>query len=229
MKCLYCHENVRPDGDTCPKCGLPLIEDTTLLEFRGDEKPTFADWLNEHRSVILAGVGGFAAAVAVGLIFITSTSSARSEGKALVPAATVPQQPVQLSTSASVGGGSIGAQPSSMVSGARLSTPPAQPAVVPAVAATSEPTVAAEVPEQTGDISAPPPLPANFEHDPAWGFEPAPKPNRPRLPEPEDEPTAPQHVLAMSPFRERKAQYVIVVQQSVGGSAEVDNSPLPIQ
>lgn len=219
MKCLYCHENVQPEGEMCPKCGLPLIEDTTLLEYGGTEKPSALEWINERKAILLAAAGGFAAAAAVGIVVIGIT--ARPEPQ-VNEAMTPPPAPVQMAsrgsdapvnTSAPVTDGGTRLASLAMPKPPALapaSLTPARPAPAPTPIAPAAPAAPASRPDV--DIAAPPPLPENFEYDPQWGFAAPPKPayHRPR-PVEDPEPTPPGHVLTMDPHRPRNAQFVTVV------------------
>lgn len=223
MKCLYCHENVPPEGETCPKCGLPLIEDTTLLELSAPEKPSAMDWLNERKAILFAAAGGFAAAVAVGIILIGM--SARPEPQVNEAMTPPPPAPVQMASRAPISpvGPSAPTVSDGTTRAASFGVPqPPAPAPVALTPASGSSAMPAAAPVQVStqsragdeDIAVPPPLPENFEYDPQWGFAPPPKPARPRrvvVDEEEEEVTPPSHTLVMDPHRRRGPQFVTIV------------------
>jgi hypothetical protein len=222
MKCLYCHENVQPEGDVCPKCGLPLIEDTTLLELGGPEKPSFMDWLNERKPIIIAAAGGFVAALAIGVLIISAHTAGEPApvNQATNPAVTFQQPaPVQMASRTTDPMSVPTALPSGHTETASaapippvLSTPavsheePLQPAP------TAEPAPAV-TPVGEEQFSAPPALPKDFDYDPAWNFPRPPQPSRKpkKRPDPVLEPTPPSHALAQDPFRTHNAVFVTIV------------------
>jgi hypothetical protein len=223
MKCLYCHENVQPEGDVCPKCGLPLIEDTTLLELGAPARPAFADWLNERKPIIIAAAGGFVAALAIGVVIISTHASA---------------DPAEVNPISSYGSGSFGSSnPGGFGGGStetpavnvvRASTPSAsepEPTVTPNPVG-SEPAAA-----PVEKFSPPPTLPHDFEYDPAWNFPPPPKPSRKPRKRPDAvlEPTPPSHALVVGNSRARMPQFVTIVPNR-GTVDAVDNvsGPQPV-
>lgn len=228
MKCLYCHENVQPEGDVCPKCGLPLIEDTTLLELAGPEKPSAADWLQQHKAILLAAAGGFATAVVIGLIVITAMMGRSSEPTIVVnPATARPlDPPVQMASRAAAAPYGRGGP---VFPAARTNTAPA-PAreVTPEPAASPQPEAPAAAPVASEPVTYEPPpvLPDDFEYDPQWGFPRPPKEEEPRRRiEPIREPTPPSHTLAMDPMRPRAAQHVTVIRnRGIDGVVTISSS-----
>lgn len=233
MKCLYCHENVQPEGDVCPKCGLPLIEDTTLLELSGPAKPSVGDWLQERKALFLAAAGGFAAALIVGVIVISNMNTVQPPTTVINPSTAHPlEPPVKMASQAPVSaygpGGPVFPETRTDTAPAPRQPFAAEPAAVSpgpvtAPAPEAQPAPAAPAGES---YSAPPPLPRDFEYDPAWGFPPPPKPQAPRRrPDPVLEPTPPAHTLTMDPNRARAPQYVTVIHNTgVAGVATVSGS-----
>jgi hypothetical protein len=218
MKCLYCHENVQPSGDTCPQCGLPLIEDHTLMEI-GAPSSGLAGWLAERKPIVLAAGGGFLAAVLIGAITLAALSGAQS-GEMTAQATTPTPEPTRVASRTPITSYSAPtpAPVSASVTPAPVSTdqpvaarPEAPAPRVPGDDVSAAPTVPAEPAPPAG--AEPPPLPANFEYDPQWGFPAPPRPVAParKKADPVLEPTAPGHVLAMNPRRRRDPQFVMIV------------------
>jgi len=90
MKCPYCDDNIHPMAKFCPKCGLPLKEDTTLM---GSNNNSYL--VDDSGPNMWVLVGGAAAIVVVALTIGWLTGQGQHKNE------TVVRQPL---TPASMGG-----------------------------------------------------------------------------------------------------------------------------
>src|SRR5437016_4717121 len=82
MNCPYCDENIHPASKFCPKCGLPLKEDSTVMGNSGAYVSDDAGW-----NPWVVGGG------AVGIVMIALAIGFMSAHKDNVPAETVHREP----------------------------------------------------------------------------------------------------------------------------------------
>jgi hypothetical protein len=207
MQCLYCHEVIYPEGQSCPKCGLPLDEDAMLLNVAhiGDSASPQWTWpavdvKKFDRRILFIVAIALGIGLSVGLVgaSLSDRQPASVRREPVTPYSTpAPVAPAVDPTTGSV------VEPTGATLG---TTPGAVPAPVgpPAPGATAEP--------GTMVAAADAPLP---EEAP-----PLPLPRRPRVrararPAPPPpiyipQPMPPPHVLAMNPYKARGPEYILV-------------------
>jgi hypothetical protein len=185
MNCPYCDEGIHPMAKFCPKCGLPLNEDPTLMGNSDASEGGVKPWMIGAGAATIVAV-----AMCIGWASVKGSSDNGS----------VRREPVSV------------ANPSPIpptVGGLNATGPRATAAPQAAFGAPTMPMATPLTPTYSPQTSSKPPVTVGAQVH--YAYTPPVKVERPRLAPQFPDPEAPRHVLTMNPYRARGPQYAVAV------------------